>query len=85
MRDEYRNECNYDFINTLYRIYEITACTASLDLLGTYGIKTSSPHITYGTNNKLVSTFGMNNYNNIIKCNGLAKIIFGNNCHSNTF
>lgn len=85
MRDEYRNECNYDFINALYRIYEITACTASLDLLGTYGIKINSSDITYGVNSKLVPTFGINSHDNIIKYDGLAKTVFGNNCYFNTF
>ena len=85
MRDEYRNECNYDFINALYRVYEITACTATLDLLGAYGIKISSSDVTYGANSRLVPTFGVNSHDNIIKYDGLAKIVFGNNCYFNTF
>ena len=85
MKDEYRNECNYDFINALFKVYEITACAKSPSLVGTYAIKTVNVPITYGTNSKLVSTFGSNNHDNIIKYDGLAKIVLGNSCNSNTF
>ena len=85
MKDEFRNECNYDFINALFKVYEITACAKSPSLVGTYAIKTDNSAITYGTNNKLVSTLGSRNYDNVIKYDGLAKIVFGNDCHSNTF
>lgn len=85
MKDEFRNECNYDFINALFKVYEITACAKLPSLVGTYVIKTDSSNITYGTNSKLVSTFGADNHDNVIKYDGLAKIVLGNNCHSNTF
>ena len=85
MKDEYRNECNYDFINALFRVYKITECAKLPSLVGTYAIKTSDSNIIYGTNSKLVSTFGSNNYDNIIKYDGLAKIVFGNDCFSNIF
>ena len=85
MKDEFRNECNYDFINALFKVYEITACAKSPSLVGTYAIKIINTPITYGTNSKLVSTFGSNNHDNIIKYDGLAKIVLGNNCSNNTF
>ena len=85
MKDEFRNECNYDFINALFKVYEITACAESPSLAGTYAIKTGNSNITYGTNSKLASTFGAGNHDNIIKYDGLAKIVLGNNCYSNTF
>ena len=85
MKDEFRNECNYDFINALFKVYEITACAQSPSLVGTYAIKTGNLNITYGTNSKLASTFGAGNHDNIIKYDGLAKIVLGNDCHSNTF
>lgn len=85
MKDEYRNECNYDFINALFKVYKITECAKLPSLVGTYAIKTHNPDIIYGTNSKLVSTFGRDNHDNIIKYDGLAKIVFGNNCFSNTF
>ena len=85
MKDEFRNECNYDFINALFKVYEITECAKSPSLVGTYAIKTDNSAITYGTNIKFVSTFGNNNHDNIIKYDGLAKIVFGNDCYSNTF
>ena len=85
MKDEYRNECNYDFINALFRVYKITECAKLPSLVGTYAIKTHNSNIVYGTNSKLVSTFGSNNHDNIIKYDGLAKIVFGNDCFSNTF
>lgn len=85
MKDEYRNECNYDFINALFKVYKITECAKLPSLVDTYAIKTHNPDIIYGTNSKFVSTFGSNNYNNIIKYDGLAKIVFGNDCFSNTF
>ena len=85
MKDEFRNECNYDFINALFKVYEITACTKSPSLVGTYAIKTGNSNITYGTNSKLVSTFGTDNHDNIIKYDGLAKIVLGNSCLHNTF
>ena len=56
MKDEFRNECNYDFINALFKI-----------------------------KGEMVSTFGDNCHDNIIRQDGLAWIVFGNNCHSNTF
>ena len=85
MKDEYRNECNYDFINALFRVYKITECAKLPSLVNTYAIKTHNSDIIYGTNSKLVSTFGSNNHDNIIKYDGLAKIVFGNDCFSNTF
>ena len=85
MKDEFRNECNYDFINALFKVYEITECAKSPSLVGNYAIKTHNSAITYGTNIKFVSTFGNNNHDNIIKYDGLAKIVFGNDCYSNTF
>ena len=85
MKDEFRNECNYDFINALFKVYEITACVKSPSLVGTYAIKTGNSNIIFGTNSKLVSTFGAGNHDNIIKYNGLAKIVLGNGCDSNTF
>ena len=85
MKDEYRNECNYDFINALFRVYEITACAKSPSLVGTYAIKYTTSVITYGTNNKLVSTFGSGSHDNVIKYDGLAKIVLGSYCSSNTF
>ena len=85
MKDEYRNECNYDFINALFKVYEITACAKSPSLVGTYAIKTINTPITYGNNSKFVSTFGADNHDNIIKYDGLAKIVLGNSCYSNTF
>ena len=85
MKDEFRNECNYDFINARFKVYEITACTKSPSLVGTYAIKTGNSNITYGTNSKLVSTFGIGNHDNIIKYDGLAKIVLGNDCDFNTF
>ena len=85
MKDEFRNECKYDFINALFNVYEITACAKSPSLVGTYGIKTTNTSIAYGTNSKLVSTFGSGNHDNIIKYDGLAKIVLGNDCNSNTF
>ena len=85
MKDEYRNECNYDFINALFKVYEITACAKSLSLVGTYAIKTINTPITYGNNSKFVSTFGADNHDNAIKHDGLAKIVLGNNCSNNTF
>ena len=85
MKDEYRNECNYDFINALFKVYEITACAESPSLVGTYAIKTINTPIIYGTNSKFVSTFGADNHDNAIKYDGLAKIVLGNNCYSNTF
>ena len=84
MKDEFRNECNYDFINALFKVYEITACAKSPSLVGTYVIKTVNTPITYGTNSKLVSTFGVDNHDNVIKYDGLAKIVFGNSCLHNT-
>ena len=84
MKDEVRNECNYDFINALFKVYEITACAKSPSLVGTYAIKTVNTPITYGTNSKLVSTFGVDNHDNVIKYDGLAKIVFGNSCLYNT-
>ena len=85
MKDEFRNECNYDFINARFKVYEITACPKSPNLVGTYAIKAGSPGITYGTNSKFVPTFGSNNHDNVIKYDGLAKIVFGSGCHDNTF
>ena len=85
MKDEFRNECNYDFINALFKVYEITACAKSPSLIGTYAIKTNDTPITYGTNSKLVSTFGSGNYGNVIKYDGLAKIVLGSECRYNTF
>ena len=85
MKDEFRNECNYDFINALFKVYEITACVKSPSLVGTYAIKTGNSNIIFGTNSKLVSTFGAGNHDNIIKYDGLAKIVLGNSCYSNTF
>ena len=85
MKDEFRNECNYDFINARFKVYEITRCPKSPGLVGTYAIKTSNSSITYGTNSKFVPTFGSNNHDNIIKYDGLAKIVFGSDCYSNTF
>ena len=85
MKDEYRNECNYDFINALFKVYKITECVKLPSLVDTYAIKTHDPNIIYGTNSKFVSTFGSNNHDNIIKYDGLAKIVFGNDCFSNTF
>ena len=85
MKDEYRNECNYDFINALFKVYEITACAKSPSLVGTYAIKTINTPITYGNNSKFVSTFGADNHDNAIKHDGLAKIVLGNNCSNNTF
>ena len=85
MKDEFRNECNYDFINALFKVYEITACAKSPSLVGTYAIKTGNSNITYGTNSKLASTFGAGNHDNIIKYDGLAKIALGNSCSYNTF
>ena len=85
MKDEYRNECNYDFINALFKVYEITACAESPSLVGTYAIKTIDTPITYGTNSKFVSTFGANNHDNAIKHDGLAKIVLGNSCFNNIF
>ena len=85
MKDEFRNECNYDFINALFKVYEITACAKSPSLVGTYAIKTGDSNITYGTNSKLASTFGAGNHDNIIKYDGLAKIVLGNDCYYNTF
>ena len=85
MKDEFRNECNYDFINARFKVYEITACPKSPDLVGTYAIKAGSPGITYGTNSKFVPTFGSNNHDNVIKSDGLAKIVFSYSCYSNTF
>ena len=85
MKDEYRNECNYDFINALFRVYKITECAKLPSLVGTYAIKMNDSNIVYGTNSKLVSTFGSNNHDNIIKYDGLAKTVFGNDCFSNIF
>ena len=85
MKDEFRYECNYDFINALFKVYEITACAKLPSLVGTYAIKTDNSNITYGTNSKLVSTFGADNHDNVIKYDGLAKIVLGNGCYSNTF
>ena len=85
MKDEFGNECNYDFINALFKVYEITACPKSPDLVGTYAIKTDNLGITYGTNSKFVSTFGDNNHDNVIKYDGLSKIVFGSDCRYNTF
>ena len=85
MKDEFRNECNYDFINALFKVYEITACAKSPSLVGTYAIKTGDSNITYGTNSKLASTFGAGNHDNIIKYDGLAEIVLGNSCQYNTF
>ena len=85
MKDEFRNECNYDFINARFKVYEITACPKSPDLVGNYAIKTGNSGITYGANSKFVPTFGSNNHDNIIKYDGLAKIVFDYNCYSNTF
>ena len=85
MKDEFRNECNYDFINARFKVYEITGCPKSPDLVDTYAIKTGSPDITYGTNSKFVPTFGGNHHDNVIKYDGLAKIVFGSGCYSNTF
>ena len=85
MKDEFRNECNYDFINALFKVYEITACVKSPSLVGTYAIKTDNSNIIFGTNSKLVSTFGAGNHDNIIKYDGLAKIVLGNSCNFNTF
>ena len=85
MKDEYRNECNYDFINALFKVYEITACVKSPSLVGAYAIKTNNTHITYGNNSKFVSTFGADNHDNAIKHDGLAKIVLGNDCYYNTF
>ena len=85
MKDEFRNECNYDFINARYKVYEITACAKSPSLVGTYAIKAKNSAITYGTINKLVSTFGSDSHDNVIKYDGLAKIVLGNSCSSNTF
>ena len=85
MKDEFRNECNYDFINALFKVYEITACAKSPSLVGTYAIKTGNSNITYGTNSKLASTVGAGNHDNIIKYDGLAKIVLGDDCYFNTF
>lgn len=94
MKDESRNECYYDFINALFRVYKISACPKSPTLVGTYAIKSDNSAITYETNSKWVPTFGSGNHDNIIRYYGLAKIVlgqdcyfntFGNNCHSNTF
>ena len=85
MKDEFRNECNYDFINALFKVYEIIACDKLPDLVGTYAIMTRNSKIIYGTNSKFVPTFDSNNHDNVIKYDGLAKIVFGHSCHSNTF
>ena len=85
MKDEFRNECNYDFINALFRVHEITACAKSPSLVGTYAIEVTNSVITYGANSKWVSTFGSDNHDNVIKYDGLAKIVLGSYCHSNTF
>ena len=85
MKDESRNECNYDFINALFKVYEITACAKLPSLVGTYAIKTGDSNITYGTNSKLASTFGAGNHDNIIKYDGLAEIVLGISCQYNTF
>ena len=85
MKDEFRNECNYDFINALFKVYEIIACDKLPDLVGTYAIRTRNSKIIYGTNSKFVPTFDSNNHDNVIKYDGLAKIVFGHSCHSNTF
>lgn len=82
MKDEFRNECYYDFINALFRVYEITKCIKDSSLVGTFAIK-GNPSITYGTNNKWVSTFGSSNRGNIIRYDGLAKIVFGKFCSHN--
>ena len=85
MKDEFRNECNYDFINALFRVHEITACAKSPSLVGTYAIEATNSNITYGANSKWVSTFGSDNHDNVIKYDGLAKIVLGSYCSSNTF
>lgn len=82
MKDEFRNECYYDFINALFRVYEIAKCIKDSSLVGTFAIK-GNPSITYGTNNKWVSTFGSSNRGNIIRYDGLAKIVFGKFCSHN--
>ena len=83
MKDEFRNECNYDFINALFKVYEITACAESPSLVGTYAIKTGDSTIIFGTNSKFVSTFGADNHDNAIKYDGLAKIVLGYSCYYN--
>ena len=85
MKDESRNECYYDFINALFRVYKISACPKSPTLVGTYAIKSNNSDITYETNSKLVPTFGIGNHDNIIRYYGLAKIVLGQGCYSNTF
>lgn len=85
MKDEFRNECYYDFINALFRVYKISACPKSSTLVGTYAIKSNNSDITYETNSKLVPTFGIGNHDNIIRYYGLAKIVLGRDCDSNTF
>ena len=97
MKDDYRNECNYDFINALFKVYKITYCRNYPDLRNTYAIKPGtydSTNITYGDETKLVSTFGNNNHDNIIKFGDeaarlkntlLPYIVLGSNCSYNIF
>ena len=94
MKDDYRNECNYDFINALFKVYKITNCVKSPDLINTYAIKTTNSDITYGDETKLVSTFGINNHDNIIKFGDdaarqknslLSHIVLGYECSYNIF
>ena len=97
MKDDYRNECNYDFINALFKVYKITYCRNYPDLINTYAIKPGtydSTNITYGDETKLVSTFGINNHDNIIKFGDdaarqknslLPHIVLGYECSYNIF
>ena len=93
MKDEFGNECNYDFINTLFKVYKISNCSKSPSLVDTYAIKTDNSNITYGTEIKLVPTFGSKNRSNIIKFGGdntgvdydLPYIVLGDDCYCNTF
>ena len=93
MKDEFGNECNYDFINALFKVYKISNCSKSPSLVDTYAIKTDNSDITYGTEIKLVPTFGSNNRANIIKFGGdntgvdydLPYIVLGDDCYCNTF
>ncbi len=54
MKDEWNNECPYDFKNILFKRYKITSCPKSPDLIDSYGLNgygitvdTSTPYNVY--------------------------------------
>jgi len=51
MKDEWNNECPYDFKNIQFKRYKITACINSPDLVGLYGITDNGGKYTVDSSN----------------------------------